>query len=113
MSRALALVAPPEPSLPPDTRLLGLPLVRRTVLSARRAGFSDVTVVGAPAEIRAALEGTPARTAASVPSGAVALPWNAVVTIRDLEALRDGAPDAGVAVRSRADLPQGPAEIRG
>ena len=50
MSRALALVAPPEPSLPPDTRLLGLPLVRRTVLSARRAGFSDVTVVGAPAD---------------------------------------------------------------
>lgn len=105
MTRALALVAPPDPSLSPETRLLGLPLLRRTVLGARRAGFSEIAVVGATPGIQAALEGTPARFVASVPSGALSLPWNTVVSTRDLEALRDGTPEAGIRVRTRADLP--------
>ena len=104
MSRALALVAPSDTSVPAETRLLGLPLVRRTVLAARRAGFSDVAVVGATPGIQAVLDGTPARGVATIPSGAVALPWNTAVSLRDLEALRDGAAEAGVPVRTRADF---------
>ena len=78
--------------------------MRRTVLAARRAGFSPVAVVGATPGIRAAVEGTPAQLSAAPPDGAEVLPWNRVVTIRDLETLRAGDDHPGVAVDSRADL---------
>ncbi len=106
MSRALALVAPRKSEVPPETRLLGLPIVRRTVLAARRAGFSPVAVVAPPPGIRAALSGTPAEFAAAPPPGARELPWNVVVAVRDLEAIRDGATEVGVPLASAADLPR-------
>src|SRR6185436_8734272 len=71
LTRAFVLVAPrgsggetrvaesrvAENGVPPETPLLGLPLIRRTVLAARRAGFTSVSVAGATPGIRAALEG--------------------------------------------------------
>ena len=42
--------------------------------------------------------------AADTPPQALVLPWNVVVSVGDLEALRAGAPEAGVTVVSRADL---------
>jgi phosphatidylglycerophosphate synthase len=108
VTRALALAGPEGPrtgtGVLPDAPLLGLPLIRRTVLAARRAGFSSVTVAGATPAIRAALEGAPADFAPRPPDGALVLPWNRVVSVRDLEALASGAPRAGVAVDSPSDL---------
>ena len=108
MTRALVLAGPEGPEagrrVPPETPLLGLPLIRRTVLAARRAGFSQVTVVGATPGVRAALEGAPADLGPAPPRGALALPWNRVVTVQDLESLHSGAGDAGVAVDSTSDL---------
>ncbi len=108
MTRSLALVGPAnhgaETGVPPETPLLGLPLVRRTVLGARRAGFSSVAVVGATPGIRAALAGTPVALAEAPPEGALVLPWNLVVAVRDLEELGAGEREAGVRVESRADL---------
>jgi phosphatidylglycerophosphate synthase len=105
VSRTLALVVPDAPSqIPGETVLLGLPIVRRTVLAAGHAGFSPVAVVDGPPAIRAALSGTPAEFPPSPPAGAVRLPWNAVVAVSDLESLRDGAAGAGVIVASAADL---------
>jgi phosphatidylglycerophosphate synthase len=116
VTRPLALVEPRAPGaeatqgveaaqgIPPETPLLGLPLVRRTVLAASRAGFSPVSVVGATPAVRAALAGTSVEISASPPEGAEVLPWNRVVTIRDLEALHAGDDHPGVAVDSRADL---------
>ncbi len=44
---ALALVGPAgAPAVAPETMLLGLPMIRRTVLAAQRAGFRRVAVVG-------------------------------------------------------------------
>ena len=101
----LALVAPETPSeIVPETVLLGLPMIRRTVLGAVRAGFSRVLVVGAPPGIRAALAGAPAELVAEAPAGATLLPWNVVVTGRGLKSLASGGAAAGTAVRSRADL---------
>ena len=99
-----------ENDVPPETPLLGLPLIRRTVLAARRAGFTSVSVAGATPGIRAALEGAAVHMsetmemAADAPPEALVLPWNVVVSVQDLEALRAGAPEAGVTVDSRADL---------
>ncbi len=93
--------------VPPETPLLGLPLIRRTVLAARRAGFTSVSVVAATPGIRAALEGAAVEMTempADTPPDALVLPWNVVVSVRDLEALRAGASEAGVAVHSRPDL---------
>lgn len=113
MTRTLALVGPAKPGVEtgvsPETTLLGLPIVRRTVLAARRAGFSSVSVVDATPGVRAALEGTPAELSSAPPEGALVLPWNRVVSVRDLEALRAGgagsaAQEPGVSVESRADL---------
>jgi len=105
LSRPLALVAPEAASeVPGETVLLGLPIVRRTVLAAGRAGFSPVAVVDGPPAIRSALSGTPAEFPPSPPPGAVRLPWNAVVAMSDLESLRDGAAGTGVTVTSPADL---------
>ncbi len=108
MTRALALAGPEGPGtgtgVLPEAPLLGLPLIRRTVLAARRAGFSSVTVAGATPAIRDALEGAPADFAARPPDGALVLRWNCVVSVQDLEALASGAPGAGVAVDSPSDL---------
>ena len=108
MSRALALAGPEgsggAAGIPPETPLLGLPLIRRTVLAARRAGFSTVTVVGATPAVRSALEGAPAAFAEQPPPGAVVIPATRVVTVRDLEALASGAADGGVRVDSRPDI---------
>jgi phosphatidylglycerophosphate synthase len=89
----------------PETVLLGLPLARRTVLAARRAGFSRVAVVGAPPALALALEGAGAELLAEAPPEAVRLPWNIVAQAKEMRALRAGAPVAGVPVVSPADLP--------
>ena len=59
MTASLVLVPAREPSIAARTRLLGLPLLRRTALAAKRAEFDRVFVVVAdPAAAAAALEGT-------------------------------------------------------
>ena len=101
----LALVPPSEPgTIPPETPLLGLPLARRTVLGARRAGFSRVVVVGANAALAAALDGAGAELVAAAPPASVRLPWNVVAGVKDLRALEAGAAEAGVPVRGPADV---------
>jgi phosphatidylglycerophosphate synthase len=104
MSAVLALVPPSGPGIAPQTNLLGLPLARRTVLSARRAGFSRVAVVGADAALAAALEGAGADLVASVPPDAVCLPWNVVANVKDLRALGAGFTRIGVPVTGPADV---------
>ncbi len=104
MTTTLALIRPNETcEVPPETILLGLPLIRRTVLAAPRAGFSRVAVVGADERARAALANTAAEFPTAAPEGALLLPWNTVVAVRDLELLRSGAA-AGVPVRTKRDL---------
>ncbi len=103
---ALLLVAPGEPvSIPPGTPLLGLPLVRRTALAARRAGFGDVFWEGSSDgdALGAVLAG--AAAIGFGPRDAVRLPWNRVVTVADLRALRENG-DVGPApaVRAPEDL---------
>jgi 1L-myo-inositol 1-phosphate cytidylyltransferase / CDP-L-myo-inositol myo-inositolphosphotransferase len=104
---ALALVPPDGPgAIPPETVLLGLPIVRRTVLCAQRAGYARIFVPGATPAMRAALEGTRAELDAPVPADAVRLPWNRIVSVRDL-AGRPGEVDGlGVALESPSDLPR-------
>lgn len=75
------------------------------MLAARRAGFSRVAVVRAAPALAAALEGAGAELVAEAPVEAVRLPWNVVARTKELEALRAGAPAAGVPVVSAADLP--------
>ncbi len=105
-SSTLALVAPETPGIPPETVLLGLPILRRTVLSALRAGFERIVVVQGSPELGRTLEGTPARMEATAPEDAVRLPWNVIVSTNDLKAIRTGAGSAGVPVHSAADLPR-------
>ena len=101
----LALVPPTPPGIPPQTRLLGLPLARRTVLAGRRAGFSRVVAAGADAALAAVLEGSGAELVAEPPPGAIRLPWNVVAHVKDLRALAaDPAAAVGVPVASPADL---------
>jgi phosphatidylglycerophosphate synthase len=102
----LILVSPEGPGIAPETIVLGLPLVRRTVLAARRAGFSRVVVVEAPPAVRAALERTDAELVAEAPPGDVRLPWNVVVQTKELKELAAGGSAAGVPVASPADLPR-------
>ena len=103
----LALVPPTTPGILPQTNLLGLPLARRSVLAARRSGFSRVVVAGADAALAAALEGSGAELLAEPPAGAIRLPWNVVAHIKDLRALAaDPAAAVGVPVASPADLPR-------
>ena len=97
-AQVLALVAPQEtPAIAPDIVLLGLPLVRRTALAARRAGFGRVVALPADAEterlLGAALEGSGAEVARGngLPGGSVAVAWNRVLTPADLRALSQGA----------------------
>jgi 1L-myo-inositol 1-phosphate cytidylyltransferase / CDP-L-myo-inositol myo-inositolphosphotransferase len=105
-ARELALVAPADPSAPPgETLLLGLPIVRRTALAAKRAGFDGVLVSGATAEIRRALAGAPAECLASgapVPAEARTLPWNVVLRTEDLKRLASGDPGVGLGVALHA-----------
>ena len=69
-ARSLALVPPSgEARVAPETVVLGLPIIRRTVLSASRAGFDRILVEGATPAIRAALEATPAELDAAAPAG--------------------------------------------
>jgi phosphatidylglycerophosphate synthase len=101
------LVPPEGPAeIPPERILLGLPIIRRTALSARRAGYADVFVAGAPPAVRTALEGTGALLDSAAPAHAVRLPWNRIVSTRDCAALLGGAETAGVELSTAADLPR-------
>lgn len=103
---ALALVAPEGAAIAPETVLLGLPLARRTVLAARKAGFGRVAVVGASPALAAALEGSGAELVAAAPPEAIRLPWSVVAQTKDLLELIRGAASVGVLVASPADLPR-------
>ncbi len=90
-AKTLVLVEPEgpmDPSITKDTVLLGLPLVERTKLAARRAGFEEIVF-----------------SASDPDDGSVALPWNAVVTVKDLKSLLEGA-GQGAAARA-ADAASG------
>jgi phosphatidylglycerophosphate synthase len=100
----LALEAPATPGIPPETPLLGLPLARRTVLAATRAGFSRVEVVRAPEALQSALSGTIARFVGDASPGALRLAWNVVVNIKDLKSLAACESAVGVATVSAEDL---------
>jgi phosphatidylglycerophosphate synthase len=102
----LALVAPEGSGIAPETIVLGLPMIRRTALAARRAGFSRVVVADASPAAEKALEGTGAQLAPAAPPGATRLPWNVAVHPKDLKELLAGAPVAGIPVASAADLPR-------
>ena len=104
---ALVLAAPTGAGgVPPETVLLGLPIIRRTVLSAQRAGFARIVVVGATPAIRTSLEKTSALLDAAAPPDATRLPWNVIVSTRDMKEIFAGAPTAGVPADSAADLPR-------
>ena len=110
---SLLLVAPDGPAaVPPETELLGLPIVRRTALAARRAGFSRVAVSGASPEspLARALEGADVERLAAgapAPEGAVVLPWNRVLRAGEVRQLAAGRPasELGVVLASEADRP--------
>lgn len=79
-SSSLILISPPETSeqapVSPGTMLLGLPLLRRSVLAASRAGFERILVsTSDPAEARPLLDGTPAT---ALPSGELLRPGRMV-----------------------------------
>jgi phosphatidylglycerophosphate synthase len=103
-SRVLALVPPEGPGIAPETVLLGLPLIRRTVLAARRAGFGRVLVVDATPGAREAVKGTLAETSAKAPTGAIRLEWNRVAGVRDLERVAANGSPEGIPVGSPDDL---------
>jgi len=110
-SSALLLVPPDCPApVPPETVLLGLPMIRRTALAASRAGFSTVAVASASDPVGRAVEGTGARLAGgqAAPSDAVVLPWNRVLRTGEVRELAAGRParELGIEVRAREDLPR-------
>ncbi len=96
----LALVAPDTPGIAPETVVLGLPMIRRAALAARRAGFGRVVVADASPAAERALEGTGAEFALTAPPAATRLPWNVAVHAKDLRDLRAGQTAVGVAVAS-------------
>jgi len=112
--RTLALVPPGsagKDTVPPETVLLGLPILRRTVLAARRAGFKRVLVAGVSPDgpVGRALQGTPTELlpiGSTLPPDAVLLPWNIVLRTGELKELFTGrAPSGlGVPVESAADI---------
>jgi hypothetical protein len=102
----LALVAPDSAGIAPETVVLGLPMIRRTALAARRAGFNRVVVVGASLAAEKALEGTGAELEPAALPGATRLPWNVAVHPRDLKELLAGNTAAGVPIACAADLPR-------
>ncbi|HEY2797001.1 MAG TPA: CDP-alcohol phosphatidyltransferase family protein [Thermoanaerobaculia bacterium] len=104
---AIALVPPDGPdAVPPETILLGLPIVRRTVLCAQRAGYTRIVVPDATPAVRTALEGTRAEFDAPAPADAVRLPWNKILSARDLSARPGDVDGLGVALESPSDLPR-------
>ena len=110
---SLLLVAPDGPAaVPPETELLGLPIIRRTALAAARSGFARVAVAGAApgSPLAEALDGTDVeRLAAGAPAppGAVVLPGNRVLRTGELRQLAAGRPasELGVVLASEADRP--------
>jgi phosphatidylglycerophosphate synthase len=103
----LVLVPPSGPgmeSVPPEAMLLGLPIIRRTVLCAQRAGYARILVSGTTPAIRTALEGTRAELDAPIPAGAVRLPWNRIVSARDLAPRPVEVEGLGAALESPTDL---------
>ena len=107
-SRALVLVPPPgDVSVRPETPLLGLPLVRRTALAARRAGFKKVFWDGGVLDdaLRDALSGAAVPVAAGARPEAVGFPWNRIATIESLRRLREtGEAGSGPSVSAPSDL---------
>jgi 1L-myo-inositol 1-phosphate cytidylyltransferase / CDP-L-myo-inositol myo-inositolphosphotransferase len=113
--RTLVLVPPPVESgsaLSPETMLLGLPLIRRTVLAARKAGFERIFVADSGSgRLARALDATPVEfvgPAPRIPEEAAILPWNLVLDTRALRQVPPG-PDAqaqGILVRNASDLPR-------
>ncbi|HEY6930865.1 MAG TPA: CDP-alcohol phosphatidyltransferase family protein [Thermoanaerobaculia bacterium] len=108
----LADPAPPvSPDVRPETMMLGLPIIRRSSLSAAKAGW-DRVLVGATAESPAlarVLADSGAELVSSTPAPSpetVVLPWNRVVDTRALRELRSGTPppEAGIPVRTMEDL---------
>jgi phosphatidylglycerophosphate synthase len=112
--RTLALVPPEDPAsgISPETVLLGLPLIRRTVLAGRKAGFARILVADSGAgAMSEALADTPAEflgTAGHPPEGAVIIPWNLVLDTRALQQIppAPNTPSFGVPVRTASDLPR-------
>jgi phosphatidylglycerophosphate synthase len=110
-SPELFLVSPAgSPAVAPETMLLGLPLIRRTVLAAERAGFRRVAVVGGEraGPLGRALEGTSSEllpAGAAIPEDAVVMPWNRVLRTAEVKDLAAGRPaeGLGVEVRTSAD----------
>jgi phosphatidylglycerophosphate synthase len=105
------LLVPPEPAcaFAPETKVLGLPHIRRTALAARRAGFERVLVLDPSPAVTAALAGSSAELVprdTPTPAGAARLQWNVAVHPKDLEALRAGTQTVGVPVCSPRDLPR-------
>ena len=101
----LALVAPDLAGIAPETVVLGLPMIRRTVLAAKRAGFHRVVVADASPAAEFALAGAGAEFTLTAPPGATLLPWNVAVHPKDLRDLAAGAAAVGVSVACAADLP--------
>lgn len=101
------LIDATAPALDPATRLLGLSLLRRLVLAARRAGFQAVQVVAPDAGEAARL----ARLVAGIPevqvssdtgqlaSAATVVPADLLGEVGWLTALRTGSGDAADALR--------------
>jgi phosphatidylglycerophosphate synthase len=106
--------APVSPEVHPDTMMLGLPIIRRSLLAAGKAGWQRVVV--AVAARAGTLVQTLAETGAEFISpppalspDVVALPWNRVVDTRALRELRSGTPpsEVGILVRTIEDLAAG------
>lgn len=111
-----------EPAVPPELELLGLPMIRRNVLSATRAGIERVVVVtSTPASLRRPLDGTAAllRTpeAFTPPTGrAIVLAGHVLADSRWLQALCEMPAEAGsllvdgdaAAILNRTELPAWP-----
>jgi phosphatidylglycerophosphate synthase len=90
----VVLPAPPGKGLPPDTVIAGLPLLRRILLAATRAGFERVLVHPRACPEPRLLEGTgagllDARAAATATERLVLLPVNVLPQVRWLRGLRE------------------------
>ncbi len=112
MTARTLLLVPPESGTPvaPEQELLGLPMVRRTVLAAERSGFQRiaVAVTGEGGSLASALAGTRAEilpAAAATAPDAIVLRWNRVLRTAEVRELAAGRPagELGVEVRSEAD----------
>jgi 1L-myo-inositol 1-phosphate cytidylyltransferase / CDP-L-myo-inositol myo-inositolphosphotransferase len=93
-SALVVLPAPPGKGLSPDTMIAGLPLLRRIVLAATRAGFERILVHPRACPAPALLEGTGAivldgRAGTPAPERVVLLPVNVLPQARWLRGLRE------------------------